>query len=747
MSIESSARGSVSGSVLNTLGTRLPGALVVITSLESGTTTEVVSGERGVFHAGRLAQGKYSLRAESRGFKEFALPLIEVFPGRDTAVVVHMDPLVRVEEQVTVIGVAHSNSLEAVEIRESMVPDLGEALGGMPGVWKIRRAGIAADSAVRGFQGRNVTVLIDGQRVYGACPNSMDPSVFHVDFAEVERVDLLKGPFDIRSQGGIGGALNVVTRNPVDGFSGGANLAIGSFRFFNPALDLSYAGDSISVLGGFSFRSADPYRDGSGVPFTDAVDYTEEGRRQDAFEVGTFWGKAGFRLGERHRFKLSYARQEADNVLYPYLKMDAEYDNTNRIGLRYELGRPVERLDRFSVQLYYTEVNHWMTDRFRTTSAIGQRDYGMGTMADTRAVGGRVEAGLDSWTFGFEAYGRFWGAFTELAMMQYRPQFSIPDVSTSGFGAFAEYREQLSEKLTLSGGLRVDRVEMQADSNRANTALYRAYHGREDLSQTNQYPSGNLRLEYRLADQLEFGIGFGSVSQVPEPSERYFALKRMDTDWVGNPGLQPTRNNAVEASVHVHRPRVLIEFAGFHYWLGDYVILYDQQRLSMEAGVLNQMARTYTNAVARMHGAEARLVVPLDDRLLFAADLSYVRGVLEPVAEKQLASTNMAEVPPLRSRLGLRFDNRHFFGLFEGVISAAQSNVNAELGEEKTPSWGIVNLQGGFRHGSHRVTLGVQNLLNHTYFEHLSYQRDPFRSGLRVNEPGRRFFVNLTVGF
>jgi iron complex outermembrane receptor protein len=33
------------------------------------------------------------------------------------------------------------------------------------------------------------------------------------------------------------------------------------------------------------------------------------------------------------------------------------------------------------------------------------------------------------------------------------------------------------------------------------------------------------------------------------------------------------------------------------------------------------------------------------------------------------------------------------------------------------------------------------------FVEHLSYQRDPFRSGVRVFEPGRNLFVNVDFRF
>jgi iron complex outermembrane receptor protein len=45
------------------------------------------------------------------------------------------------------------------------------------------------------------------------------------------------------------------------------------------------------------------------------------------------------------------------------------------------------------------------------------------------------------------------------------------------------------------------------------------------------------------------------------------------------------------------------------------------------------------------------------------------------------------------------------------------------------------------------LNVGVENLFGRLYSEHLSYQRDPFRSGVRIPEPGRNVFVNLSYRY
>ena len=81
------------------------------------------------------------------------------------------------------------------------------------------------------------------------------------------------------------------------------------------------------------------------------------------------------------------------------------------------------------------------------------------------------------------------------------------------------------------------------------------------------------------------------------------------------------------------------------------------------------------------------------------------------------------------------------------VMADRNRELAADLREEPTPGWEIANLRGGIQRGALSVTAGVTNLFDRTYHEHLSYQRDPFRSGVVVYEPGRSFFINAGYRF
>jgi len=66
--------------------------------------------------------------------------------------------------------------------------------------------------------------------------------------------------------------------------------------------------------------------------------------------------------------------------------------NTDRAKIGYEMNREDSALKGLKAQVYFTRVDHWMTDEYRLSSAGKSRDYSMGTQALARTLGGRAEA-------------------------------------------------------------------------------------------------------------------------------------------------------------------------------------------------------------------------------------------------------------------------------------------------------------------------------------------------------------------
>jgi iron complex outermembrane receptor protein len=737
--------GRITGSVTCRDGAQLPRVSLVITSTAGGDTVRLSTGSLGTFRSRDLAPGTYEVRVSLAGFEEKVVPVV-VRAGEETLLDLSLD-VASFQETVSVVGEAPRGTLEASELREGPALDIGDALGGKAGLWRLRKGGIANEVVLRGLQSRDLNVLIDGQRVYGACPNHMDPAAFHVDFAEVDRVEVGRGPFDVKNQGALGGTVNVVTRKPERGWHATPTLSAGSFGLMSGSLTASRGGDRLSALAGYSHRESLPYRDGNGRRFTELANYRPEAQDDRAFSIGTAWGRVVWAPAAGHQVDLAYTRQDSGAVLYPYLQMDALWDDTDRVNLRYEATGLGARRASVRAQGYFTQVDHWMTDERRTSSLARARAYSMGTLADTRTVGGKAEAVLGGLTLGAEAYERRWDATNEMAGSGYAPQAMIPDVRVRVGGVFGEYLRSLGHGLALSGGARLDWARSQADPDLANAILYHAYQDTRSLAASDTLPAAKLRLAWRRG-AWGLAAGVGHAPRVPEASERYLALKRMGTDWVGNPDLVPARNTAVDVAAGYARAGFRVDLGLYASRVSDYITVYDQARRGVFPGVTNAMARSFANVDASLVGGELGWSLPIAfGRVFVSGDVSYVRGEQDGDAARGIAAGPLAEMPPLRGRVAARYDDGRLFGSVEGVFAADQERVDASLNEARTPGWGTMNASAGLRRGRLGLAVGLTNALDRLYVEHLSYQRDPFRTGARVPEPGRSFFANASFRF
>ena len=732
----------IAGRVCSPDGCGIQGVTLTIRDTATGRTNRLTSGLAGTFRGAGLPPGTYEIQAEASGFSSQVIPDLRLAPGEIRTVDITLT-FASVQKAITVIGAAPRGALQAAEARESAGRDVGEALTRVAGIWKVRKGGIANDVVVRGFAGKDVNILIDGQRLYGACPNHMDPAAFHVDFSEVDRVETAMGPFDIRNQGSLGGVLNVITRNSEPGFHGSVILSSGAYGFYNPSATLSLARGAFSALGGFSYRRSMPYSDPSGQRFTAYANYLPGTEDTAAFKAGTGWTKLSYMPRSGHLIQLAYTRQEADHVLYPYLMMDAVFDNTDRLNLSYLISPTSGPWRSLRLQTYFSQVRHYMTDAFRLSSVDRPREYSMGTAAAASAQGAKIEASTTRWTFGLEAYDRGWDATTELAGMAYAPQYSIPDVTTRSLGGFLEYRWDLSARFRLAAGARFDLAQTKADPSLSNTDLYYAYHSTRSIKADDAFPSGHVRLTYSPSTSVELAIGLGHTVRIPDARERYFALKRAGSDWVGNPDLDPSRNSGLDAMVSVRSGAFLLKGSLYYNDVRDFINVVNRPKANDVPGVMNALSRSYENIHARIYGSEVEGSWTIARSWSFSSSLAYVRGTRPVVTETGPVTGNLAEIPPLASRSVLRFDNGRVWGEIEGIIAARQSNVDTVLREEATPGHEIMNLRFGVTVKTVRIWLGLGNVFDARFVEHLSYQRDPFRSGVRIFEPGRNLFVNF----
>jgi iron complex outermembrane receptor protein len=751
--------GLAAGEILRGTVTDRSGAVVQGASVQllagGRALAETKTGSNGEFTlaapTGARKEETYTIRAAASGFAPASQSGKLAEAGGKIALVLDIAPY-RQSVEIHAATPANEALLDMSGVRESAAKDLGEALTALDGVWKIRKAGIANDLVIRGFQQNNINVLVDGSRTYGACPGHMDPPAEHVDFAEVDHVEVSKGAFDVTNEGSLGAVVNIVTKSPGMGFSVKPALSLGSFDFFNPSVTASYGAQSFQILGGYSFRTSDPYKDGSGHAFTDYADYSASGKKRRAFDINTGWIETQYRLSDRQQISLGYTRQQAGLILYPYLTMDSDHDNADRGTFKYSAQDLMPALRSVRAEAYFTQVRHFMSDDQRTSAMMGS--WTMAADASTRTIGGRVEAdwGRD-FTGGVETYHRNWDLLGYMKMggvMSVNP--SIPDVNTQTAGSFLNYRHAITDRLKLSAGLRFDHADMHVESPQASTDLYYRFHDTRRTSNSDNYASGNARLSLALPKSNELFAGAGTTGRIPDAEERYIASGGMGAGpTVGNPLLPVTRNTEIAAGWSANHARFYLRPAFFYSFLNNFILVNNQPEVGMMMGGMGMAAaptaRSYTNIDARIYGGEMTYGITLTSALSLNGGGSYSRGTATAQASVDVFSHNLPEMPPLRVWSALRYAHRSAFAELGTVAVNRQSLVDSDLKETPTAGYGLLHIKLGFTHRKLSGSFTVDNLLNRFYYEYLSYYRDPFAAGIKVPEPGRNVFAQVRYSF
>ena len=735
------------------------GNQVIATTKTDGKGSYVIQ-----FEHAQLPAGQVLLSVTAEGFAA-AGRKIELVQGTHLVIPVRLE-IAAVSEQIHVEAKSQpfQDQLDLIEVRESPARDVGEALNDLDGVYKVRRGGIANDVLVRGFQQDNINVLIDGARVYSACPDHMDPAAYHADFAEVERVEVSKGPFDVTSEGSLGATIRVVTKAPPLGLRITPSISFGSFGYYNPSVTASFGNDAFRILAGYSYRVSDPYRDGSGRSFLDYANYSMAARNVHAFDVNTGWVEMEFMPTENQKLSLAYTRQQGGPTLLPYLMMDTGYDNADRASLKYEISNLAGAVRAIRAQSYFTQVIHFMNDHYRTSAAMAMGDpWMMAGDARSRAIGGHLEAdaGRDL-TLGFEGYSRNWNmmGYMDMGMPPVWVEPTLPNVSTNELGAFADYHHSFTDRLKLSGGVRFDHDSMASgdrsldDYLRSYEAGYQDYLNQIYLYQNthstrakDNYGSGNVRLSFAFPHSIELFAGGGTAGRVPDAEERYINSSYMMTGFLGDPNLPIVRNTETTLGAAFRHGSSYIKPTLFYSNINNYILVNNQPIQNSGTNWWGPSVRSYTNVEARIYGGEVSYVFGLLAGFSLTGGSSYARGANAPKPQAGVLDTNLPEMPPLRASVALRYTRRFGFAEVGGTGVARQNLVDADLKETATAGYGLMNVKLGMSYGKLSASFVADNLFNHYYYEHLSYYRDPFASGVKIPEPGRNFFGQVKVSF
>ncbi|WP_331774028.1 TonB-dependent receptor [Sulfurospirillum sp. 1612] len=634
-----------------------------------------------------------------------------------------------------------SKVVEHVNQEEVKSADLAESLSRVvPSISLQRRSGIANDIILRGQRKDDINVLIDDGKIYGACPNRMDPPTSHVLTNNIEKVEVIEGPYDVTNFGTLSGVVKVTTSKPTKETHGDVNLNVGSWGYKKASASVSGGTDKVRVLIGASTEQGGQYKDGNGNTLAEqlklATDGTSDAPKQykpsefdrDAYKKTSFMGKLYIDVTENQELQLGYTGNRSDNILYPSTPMDAISDDSDLYNVKYIIKNLNQYSDRLNFEYYYSTVDHPMTTQYRKAS-----DTAMGTMANVMSstiYGGKISNDFHiddaKISYGIDASkrnwdGRYWKNYTSATPI---PSFkSIPDVDTTNVALFTKGKKSYG-KYDLEGGLRYDHTKIEA--------------GNSDPSKTYDDLSGYILAYYNQSDALKYFAGIGKSIRVPDGKESHDRDK--SNALIGNPNLNETKNYEADLGFEVHQDNAAVKVKLFYSILKDFIIF-------------NKSDNQYQNVDATLYGAELSGTYFATDSIYFDFGVAYQRGEKdEPLANQ--TNTNLPSIPPIKANIGINYDYDPTLSFKAEIVASGKwSDYDADNGEQEIDSWSIVNLKASKDfYKRFNITVGINNIFDKAYAISNTYSDLTLVSGtasnvMLLNEPGRYYYMNLKYKF
>jgi iron complex outermembrane receptor protein len=622
--------------------------------------------------------------------------------------------------------------------------DGADYLKTVPGFSVIRKGGADGDPVFRGMAASRVAVQVDGEQILGGCGMRMDPPTAYVFPEAYDRIVVIKGPQTVLHGAGASAATVLFERDPpifteaTSRFRSSAML--GSFGRRDLVGDLSFGNERITADLQATHAEADDFRDGDGRSIHGAY-------RRWSGNLALGWA-----VDERTRLEVTGARSDGE-AAYADRSMDGVLFDRENLGIKFERRELSPLVESIRLQAFYNYVDHVMDNyslrEFTPTMMMPSMTV---SNPDRKTTGIQLRAQLRptelaSVTLGLDQQGNRHTLRSSMnqAMKSYGTQARVEDARFEVQSAYAEFQLGQDQSRWL-GGARVDR--WQARDLRATIASGMGSMGTMMINPTaglereTDLVSGFLRREQALGDgSIRAYAGFGYVERFPDYWETVGSNKESATT-LSAFETRPERTGQWDAGLIFRNGKLTGSVSAFASSIDDFILV--------QSGVRKGMRTTTVvrNIDARTWGGELDASYEWNSRWSTSAALAYTRG------DNRSDDLPLAQIPPLEARFMLDYRGASWSaGALWRVVSAqdryviGQGNiVGQDLGRSAGFSvfsahatWDVNSALG--------VSLGIDNLTDETYAEHLSRAGAAlagYEQTVRVNEPGRTMWMKLT---
>lgn len=618
--------------------------------------------------------------------------------------------------------------------------DGAEILRGVPGFALARKGGSGGEPVLRGMAGSRLGILADAEATPGGCGGRMDPPTAYVFPEDYDRIQVLKGAQSVLHGPGHSAGTVLFQRTPPrwsrPGWAARGGWLLDGFGRSDRLLEAQGGTPRwYARATGIRSRCGD-YRDG------------DDRTVRSGYERWSAHGTLGWTPAPGARLECRATRSDGQ-AAYADRGMDGVAFLRSNLGLAFELRELGAVLEQVEGQVYWNDADHVMDNvTLRPPPAVP------GPMArNPRRTARSLRSALtlrtgpaSAWVLGLDARSDRHSVRRSLEpwAAPVRDQPRVEDARLDSAGLFCEWTRWLSGGGRLAAGFRADlwragdlRRVLAAGGAPAPNPTSGAV--REQL-----LASGFARWERPLgpAGAAVFA-GLGHIQRAPDYWE-LFAPEAADGPSGFRTRAERTTQLDFGASWELGRAR--LDCTGFRAEAEDFILIQSGVARPGPAGA-PRSATVARNVRASTWGGE----LALDGPWRAEGSLAWVAG------ENRSDGLPLGQMPPLEARAGLAWASGAWSAGSLVRLVAPQdrfapgqgSIAGQDLG--RTAGFAVCSVNAGFRPGPKglRVSLGVDNLFDRAYAEHLNHAAipapgDPGPPG-RIQEPGRRVWFRVSI--
>lgn len=591
-------------------------------------------------------------------------------------------------------------------------------------------AGTNGDVTFRGMFGSRIKILTDGTENLGACPSRMDSPTSYISPESYDRISVIKGPQTVQYANTGSAATVIFERTPEQfdqdqNYRGQASVLMGSFGRLDHNVEVA-AGDEQKYVRLNTNRSvSNSYQDGDGTTVP------SDWERWNA-DLALGWTPDADTWVE-----LTGGKADGEAV-YAGRAMDGSKFARESLGLRVEKHNVTDVIQKIEAQVNYNFNDHVM-DNFslREFQPGGMMSMPMATNVARKTLNARM-AMTSEWDklqliTGIDSQNNEHTKRNGSLMTPYQTQPRTQDMEFQSVGAFGELSYPLSDNNKLVSGVRLDQVNVDA------------VQSQQERKET--LPSAFIRFENHHPDHDDGKtyIGLGYVERMPD----YWELFSPKT---GNDNVNTFANIDIEKTLQLDFG-YQHEHGHFNSWASAYAGLINDYVLTTykPTGMMGMLEAHTRNVDATIAGAEAGIGYQFTDRLQADISAMYAWG------ENTTDNTPLPQISPLEARVNLRYvQDKYNFGLLWRVVDG-QNRISLNEGNivgydnKQSAGFGILSLNGSYHvMDSVDVSVGVDNVLDRTYTEHLN-KMGTSGTGLptteQFNNMGRNYWARVSMKF